>query len=270
MFASFAPADDPRFAVTPSSSSPATAPRSPPRRSSRSTGRCSASTTAQRAGHDGLAPRAPGRTDSTAPRPDRLMAYTTLPRPAPSVTASVPRRPVASPAWRHVDVAPDRRHCGHLGPGRAHGLLDHPHPAGRGRGQPAGHDEEAGRLRRRRAWSPSSLPCFFDYKRYLSWAPAALRGEPAAPPGHPGRGPGRAGRHLVDPGREHPGRAVRDREGEPHPVAGRPAGQPQRRRVGAGCCCWSWACPSCPSCSSTNRTLWAAPWCWPSSWSGCS
>jgi rod shape determining protein RodA len=33
------------------------------------------------------------------------MAYTTLPRPAPAATTSVPRRPVASPAWRHIDVA---------------------------------------------------------------------------------------------------------------------------------------------------------------------
>jgi hypothetical protein len=32
------------------------------------------------------------------------MVYTTLPRPASSATTSVPRRPVASPAWRHVDV----------------------------------------------------------------------------------------------------------------------------------------------------------------------
>ena len=34
----------------------------------------------------------------------RLMALTTLPASSPGSTTAVPRRPVAIPAWRHVDV----------------------------------------------------------------------------------------------------------------------------------------------------------------------
>ena len=170
----------------------------------------------------------------------RLMAYTTLPRPAPSATTSVPRRPVASPAWRHVDVLLVAATAGHLGPGRAHGLFDHPHPPGRRRRQPAVPDEKAGSSTPSSASVAFIATVFFDYKRYLSWAPVLYVGSLLLLLATLVVGRADAGRHLVDPGRQHPGRAVRDSQGEPGPVPRRPAGQPQGRPSRGGCCssCW--------------------------------
>ena len=91
---------------TPSSNSPATAPMWPCPRSSRSTRPCSGSTSrfARAWARGALRPRRrrPRRRPQGGPTADGVHAVS---RPATSAPATVPRRPVVSPAWRHVDVA---------------------------------------------------------------------------------------------------------------------------------------------------------------------
>ena len=265
VFASFAPADDPRFAVDAvfeqsgygaDVAAPAVEQEyqtlfglnKPARKAAPlHAGRTATATTTTTYDHRS-GPTADGVRDPAPPGHQRA-------------GATVPRRPVVSPAWRHVDVAlvAATAAISALGVLMVYSTTRTPLAV-------AG-DNPQSTMKKQAIYAVVGVAAFlvtifFDYRRYLSWAPGALRREPAPSHGHPGRGPEGAGRHLVDPGREHPGRAVRDSQGDPHPVAGRPAGPPQGRPSRAKCCCWCWPCPSCPSSSSTSRTPWAAPWCW--------
>ena len=110
---------------------------------------------------------------------------------------------------------------------------------------------------------------FFDYRRYLSWAPVLYVGSmllllATLAIGRTTLGATswiQVGSIEVEP--------AEDSEGHVHHLAGRPAGQPEGQRHGPRRCYWCWPFRCCPSCSSTSRTPSAAPWCWRSSWSGC-
>jgi len=105
----------------------------------------------------------------------RLMVYTTLPRPASSATTSVPRRPVASPAWRHVDVLliAATAAISALGVLMVYSTTRTPLAV-------AGDNPQA-TMKKQAVYAVAGLVAFvvtvfFDYKRYLSWAPVLYVG----------------------------------------------------------------------------------------------
>ncbi len=108
-------------------------------------------------------------------RGDRLMALTALSSASPSATAAVPRRPVASPAWRHVDVllivaAAALTAIGVL---MVYSTTRVPLEA-------AGGNPEA-YLTKQATYAAVAFAAFlatiaFDYKRYLTWAPVLYIG----------------------------------------------------------------------------------------------
>jgi rod shape determining protein RodA len=103
------------------------------------------------------------------------MVYTTLPRPASSATTSVPRRPVASPAWRHVDVLliAATAAISALGVLMVYSTTRTPLAV-------AGDNPQA-TMKKQAVYAVAGLVAFvvtvfFDYKRYLSWAPVLYVG----------------------------------------------------------------------------------------------
>ncbi len=103
------------------------------------------------------------------------MVYTTLPRPASSATTSVPRRPVASPAWRHVDVLliAATAAISALGVLMVYSTTRTPLAV-------AG-DNPQSTMKKQAVYAVVGLVAFvvtvfFDYKRYLSWAPVLYVG----------------------------------------------------------------------------------------------
>ena len=103
------------------------------------------------------------------------MVYTTLPRPASSATTSVPRRPVASPAWRHVDVLliAAAAAISALGVLMVYSTTRTPLAV-------AGDNPQA-TMKKQAVYAVAGLVAFvvtvfFDYKRYLSWAPVLYVG----------------------------------------------------------------------------------------------
>jgi rod shape determining protein RodA len=103
------------------------------------------------------------------------MALTTLPPASPSATAAVPRRPVASPAWRHVDVLLIAAGAGltALGVLMIYSTTRVPLSA-------AGANPESEMTKQLTyavvAFGAFLVTIFFDYKRYLSWAPVLYIG----------------------------------------------------------------------------------------------
>ncbi len=103
------------------------------------------------------------------------MAYTTLPRPAPAATTSVPRRPVASPAWRHIDVLliAATAAISALGVLMVYSTTRTPLAV-------AG-DNPHSTMKKQAIYAVVGVVAFvatalIDYKRYLSWAPALYIG----------------------------------------------------------------------------------------------
>ena len=103
------------------------------------------------------------------------MALTALPTASPSATATVPRRPVASPAWRHIDVllvcaAAATTAIGVL---MVYSTTRVPLAA-------AGLNPRAEMTKQATyafvAFAAFLATIFFDYKRYLSWAPVLYIG----------------------------------------------------------------------------------------------
>jgi len=103
------------------------------------------------------------------------MAYTAVSRPATSVPATVPRRPVVSPAWRHVDVAlvAATAAISALGVLMVYSTTRTPLAV-------AG-DSPQSEMKKQAVYAVVGLGAFaatifFDYKRYLSWAPVLYAG----------------------------------------------------------------------------------------------
>jgi rod shape determining protein RodA len=103
------------------------------------------------------------------------MAYTTLSRPAPAATTSVPRRPVASPAWRHIDVAlvVATAAISALGVLMVYSTTRTPLAV-------AG-DNPHSTMKKQAIYAVVGLVAFVatalvDYRRYLSWAPVLYVG----------------------------------------------------------------------------------------------
>jgi rod shape determining protein RodA len=103
------------------------------------------------------------------------MVYTTLPRPASSATTSVPRRPVASPAWRHVDVLliAATAAISALGVLMVYSTTRTPLAV-------AGDNPQT-TMKKQAVYAVAGLVAFvvtvfFDYRRYLSWAPVLYAG----------------------------------------------------------------------------------------------
>ena len=103
------------------------------------------------------------------------MALTTLPSASPSATAAVPRRPVATPAWRHVDVLLVAAGAGlsALGVLMIYSTTRVPLAA-------AGANP-ASEMTKQATYAVIGFAAFlatifFDYKRYLSWAPVLYVG----------------------------------------------------------------------------------------------
>jgi rod shape determining protein RodA len=103
------------------------------------------------------------------------MAYTAISRQATSVPTTVPRRPVVSPAWRHVDVLLVAATAGisALGVLMVYSTTRTPLAV-------AG-DNPQSEMKKQAIYAVVGLAAFaatifFDYRRYLSWAPALYVG----------------------------------------------------------------------------------------------
>ncbi len=103
------------------------------------------------------------------------MAYAALPRQTTRVTATVPRRPVVSPAWRHVDVAliAATAAISALGVLMVYSTTRTPLAV-------AG-DNPHSEMKKQAIYAVVGLAAFvatllFDYKRYISWAPVLYAG----------------------------------------------------------------------------------------------
>jgi rod shape determining protein RodA len=103
------------------------------------------------------------------------MAYMTLPRPAPSASTTVPRRPVVSPAWRHVDVLliAAAAAISALGVLMVYSTTRTPLAV-------AG-DNPHSTMKKQAIYAVVGLAAFvatalIDYRRYLSWAPVLYVG----------------------------------------------------------------------------------------------
>ncbi len=105
----------------------------------------------------------------------------------------------------------------------AHDLFDNPGPTFRCGGQPRVGDDQAGDVRRHRL---CGLPGddLLRLQALPDMGAGPLRGQPPAPLGHARHRPDDARRHLVDPGREHRGRTGRNSEGHLHNLVGGVAG----------------------------------------------
>jgi rod shape determining protein RodA len=103
------------------------------------------------------------------------MALTTVSPASPSATAAVPRRPVASPAWRHVDVLLILAGIAltALGVLMVYSTTRVPQAA-------SGGNPEAYMTKQATyaaiAFFAFLATIFFDYKRYLTWAPVLYVG----------------------------------------------------------------------------------------------
>jgi rod shape determining protein RodA len=103
------------------------------------------------------------------------MALTTLPASSPGSTTSVPRRPVAAPAWRHVDVLLIAAAAGltALGVLMIYSTTRVPLAA-------AGANPKSEMTKQLTyaviAFAAFLVTIFFDYRRYLSWAPVLYVG----------------------------------------------------------------------------------------------
>ena len=136
-------------------------------------------------------------TTSTQPgRGSGLMAFTTLPNVGPNTALGVPRRPATAPAWHHLDVLLIAAGGGHHGHRGAHGLFDDAYPPRGRRRQPGIPDEKAARLRRGRG---RCVHC--DRLLRLQALPLLgtrpVRREPPAPPGDDRDRAVDLGRHVV-------------------------------------------------------------------------
>ena len=161
------------------------------------------------------------------------MALTTMSRSAPTATTGVARRPTISPAWRHIDVLLVAATAGIS----VLGVLMI-YSATRNALAVAGLNPQTD-MRKEAVFAvigfaAMAATAFFDYKRYLAWAPALYVGSLLAAACDPGHRPQDAGSGVVDPGRQLSDRAVRAGKGHPGTVPRRPACQPQGHRVRAG------------------------------------
>ena len=103
------------------------------------------------------------------------MAYATLPGQTTGVSATVPRRPVASPAWRHVDVLliAATAAISALGVLMVYSTTRTPLAV-------AG-DNPHSEMKKQAIYAVVGMAAFvatllFDYKRYISWAPVLYVG----------------------------------------------------------------------------------------------
>jgi rod shape determining protein RodA len=98
------------------------------------------------------------------------MALTTLTSASPSATAAVPRRPVASPAWRHVDVLLIAAAAALTAIGVLMVYSTTRVPLEAAGGNPGSY------MTKQATYAAVAFVAFlgtifFDYKRYLTWAP---------------------------------------------------------------------------------------------------